>query len=97
LKISSTENRKSTQHREFIEELVNLLFYIEDEDFSDKITQKPYPKYKYQSVLTGPKFTEKRAFFKNIHQFSQHSHIQNPAQKRGHCVICLKRANSKKN
>ncbi len=80
-KTSSTENRKPTQHREYIEELVNLLFCIEDKDFSDKITQKPYPKYEYQSVSIGPKFTEKRAFFENIHEFSQHSQIRNPAQK----------------
>ncbi len=72
-KISSTENRKSTQHREFIEELVNLLFCIEDEDFSDKITQKPYPKYEYQLGSKEQKSTEKSIFFKNIYQFSQHS------------------------
>jgi hypothetical protein len=24
---------------------------------------KPYPKYKYQSVSTGPKIAEKQAFF----------------------------------
>ncbi len=93
-KISSTENRKSTQHREFIEELVNLLFCIEDDDFSDKITQKPYPKYEYQPVSIEPKFTEKRPFFENIHQFSQHSQIRNSAQKRGYCVICPLKHNS---
>ncbi len=72
-KISSTGNRKSTQHREFIEELVNLLFCIEDEDFSDRITQKLYPKYQYQSDSKEQKSIEQNALFKNIHQFSQHS------------------------
>ncbi len=66
MKTSSTGNRKPTQHREFIEELVNLLFYIEDEDFSNKITQKPYPKYEYQSVSKRSKSIEKKIFLKII-------------------------------
>ncbi len=94
-KISSTGNRKSTQHREYIKELVNLLFYIEDEDFSDKITQKLYPKYEYQSVSIGSKFTEKAAFFKAIHSFSEHSYTQNPAKKRGYYIFCSKEETSK--
>ena len=97
LKTSSTGNRKSTQHREFIEELVNLLFCIEDEDFSDKITQKPYPKYEYQPVSTGPKFTENSAFLSTINQFSQHTQIRNSAQKRGYCIFCSKNNTLKKN
>ncbi len=80
-KTSSTGNRKSTQYREFIEELVNLLFYIEDENFSDRITQKPYPKYEYQTVSIESKTIQKRVFFKNIYLFSQHSQIRNSAQK----------------
>ncbi len=86
-KISFTRNRKSTQYWEFIEELVNLLFYIEDEDFSDKITQKLYPKYEYQLDSKEQKSTEKNIFFKNIHQFSQHSQIRNSAQKREYYII----------
>ncbi len=61
---------------------------IEDEDFSDKITQKSYLKYKYQLVLNKLKSVEKREFFENIYQFSQHSQIQNSAQKRGYYIIC---------
>jgi len=95
LKISSTGNRKSTQHWEYIEELVNLLFYIEDEDFSDKITQKSYPKYEYQSVSIESKSTEKAAFFKAIHSFSEHSHTQNPAKKREYCIFYFKEETSK--
>ncbi len=93
-KISSTENRKSTQYREYIEELVNLLFCIEDENFSDRITQKPYPKYEYQSDSKEQKFTEKSIFFKNTHQSSQHSQIRNSAQKKGYCVIYSLKSNS---
>ncbi len=80
-KISSTGNRKPTQHREFIKELVNLLFLIKDKNSSNKITQKPYPKYEYQSVSIGRKSTEKDSFFENIHQSSQHSQSRNSAQK----------------
>ncbi len=94
-KISSTRNRKPTQHREYIEELVNLLFCIEDKDFSDKITQKPYSKYEYQSVSIGSKSIEKAAFFKAIHSFSEHSHTQNPAKKRGYCIFYFKEETSK--
>jgi len=97
LKTSSTGNRKSTQHREFIEELVNLLFCIEDEDFSDKITQKLYPKYEYQPVSKGPKSDKKEKFSHTISDFSNHSYIQNSAQKRGFYNICSKKQNSKKN
>ncbi len=93
-KTSSTENRKSTQHREFIEELVNLLFLIKDENSSNKITQKPYPKYEYHSDSIESKTIEKRVFFENIHRISQHSQIRNSAQKRGYCVICPLKSNS---
>ncbi len=73
LKTTSTDKRNPTQHREFIEELVNLLFLIEDENSSNKITQKSYLKYEYQLGSKGQKSTEKSIFFENIHQFSQHS------------------------
>ncbi len=87
LKISSTENRKPTQYREYIEELVNLLFCIEDEDFSNKITQKPYSKYEYQLVSKESKSDKKEVFFSTISDFSNHSRIQNSAQKRGYYII----------
>jgi hypothetical protein len=32
---------------------------VENDDFSEDIVLKPYPKYKYQSVSTGPKMVEK--------------------------------------
>ncbi len=52
-KTTSINKRNPTQHREFIEELVNLLFLIEDENSSNKITQKSYPKYEYQLGSKG--------------------------------------------
>ena len=97
LKITSINKRNSTQHREFIEELVNLLFLIEDEDSSNKITQKPYLKYKYQLDSKEEKSIEKNTLFQNIHQFSQHSQIQNPAQKRGYYIFYSKKDISRKN
>ena len=54
---------------------------IEDEDFSDKITQKLYPKYEYQPVSKGPKSDKKEKFSHTISDFSNHSYIQNSAQK----------------
>ncbi len=93
-KISSTENWKSTQHREFIEELVNLLFLIKDENSSNKITQKFYPKYEYHSDSIESKTIEKRVFFENIYRISQRSQIRNSAQKREYCVICPLKSNS---
>ncbi len=96
-KTISINKRNSTQHREFIEELVNLLFLIEDEDSSNKITQKPYLKYKYQLDLKEKKSIEKNTLFQNIHQFSQHSQIQNSAQKRGYYIFYSKKDISRKN
>jgi len=80
-KTSSTENRKSTQYQEFVEELVNLLFCIEDEDFSDKITQKLYSKYKYQSVSKRSKSIKKKIFLKIIEEISTQSYTQILTQK----------------
>ena len=44
-KTTKTGNRDTNQHRNFIKDLVNLLFYMNSEDFAQKITEKPYPKY----------------------------------------------------
>jgi hypothetical protein len=35
---------------------------VENDDFGEDIISKPYPKYKYQSVSTGPKSAKKEAF-----------------------------------
>jgi Transposase IS4 len=46
-KTSSTGKRDPRQHREWIEDLVNLLFQVDNDDFGEEITSKPYPKYVY--------------------------------------------------
>jgi hypothetical protein len=58
-KTSSTGKRDPRQHRHYIEDLVDLLFQVENDDFGEDIVSKPYLKYKYQSVSTGPKLAEK--------------------------------------
>ena len=44
-KTIKNDNRDTNQHRNYIEDLVNLLFCLDSEDFNQKITEKPYPKY----------------------------------------------------
>jgi hypothetical protein len=61
-KASSTGKRDPRQHREWVEDLVNLLFQVQNDDFGEDIGSKPYPKYQYQSVSTGPNPLKKKAF-----------------------------------
>jgi hypothetical protein len=49
-----------------VEDLVDLSFQVENDNFSEDIISKPYLKYKYQSVSTGLKSVKKEAFFKAI-------------------------------
>ena len=64
-------------------------------DFDEDITLKPYPKYKYQEVLRGPKKEGKEAFLKAISDQSNHLYGENPAGKRGYCFFCPKKSNKK--
>jgi hypothetical protein len=58
---------------------------VKNNDFSEDIMSKPYPKYKYQSVSKGPKPAEKEVFLKAINRFnSEHLYIINPFKKRGY-------------
>jgi hypothetical protein len=55
---------------------------------------KPYPKYKYQTVSTGPKIAEKEAFLKVFNgSFSEHLYILNPLEKKGYCFFYIKKSN----
>jgi hypothetical protein len=56
---------------------------------------KPYLKYKYQSVLIGPKPVKTQAFLKVIFKVEkEHLYILNLLQKRGNCFFCLKKSNN---
>ena len=91
-KTSKTGKRDPQQHRKWIEDLVDLLFQIDNDDFGQEITSKPYPKYQYQSGIRGRKSTTKEAFLDAINGFnSEHLYTQNPLGKKGWCFFCLKR------
>ena len=88
-KTSSTGKRDPQQHRKWIEDLVDLLFQVDSDNFGKEITSKPYPKYQYQSVSVGRPLTEKTAFLKAING-SNSDHIcgLNPLKKSGWCYFC---------
>jgi Transposase IS4 len=92
-KTSSTGKRDPRQHREWVEDLVNLLFQVNNDNFGEEITSKPYPKYVYQPVSKGPKLTEKEAFLKAINGVSSdHLYGLNPLDKCGFCFFCEKKS-----
>ena len=91
-KTSFTNKRDPQEHREWIEELIKLLFQVQNNDFKEEITSKPYPEYIYQPVLKGPKSNQKEAVLEQIDDFSNHQYSENPSKKRGYCVFCIKKA-----
>jgi hypothetical protein len=65
---------------------------VDNEDFREEITLKLYLKYVYDSVLTGPKTTEKESILKNIKRNSfDYLYGENPLKKRGYCFFCPKK------
>ena len=83
-KTSSTGKRDPRGHREWVEELVELLFQVKNDDFGEEITSKPYSKYVYQPVSKGPKSEKKEAFFEESNKdFSDHLYRLNPLRKKG--------------
>ena len=54
-KTIKTDNRDTNQHRNYIEDLVNLLFCVDSEEFASTITEKLYPKYQSQPHQIGRK------------------------------------------
>jgi hypothetical protein len=72
--------------------LVNLLFQIDNDNFGEEITSKPYSKYIYEPVLTGLKPAKKEEFLKDINGFSSnHLYGENPLKKRGYYFFCPKK------
>ena len=100
-KTTSNGKRDTNQHRNYIKDLVNLLFYIDSKDFAQKITEKSYPKYESQSHRAGRKPSSKVVSTTNdtantsFDSFETseslfENHIQIKTQKRGYYVDCTK-------
>ena len=89
-KTSSTGKRDPREHREWVEELVNLLFQVKNDDFGEEITSKPYPKYVYEPVSTGPKSEKKEAILEHMNDSLNHLYDQHPSRKTGYCFFCSK-------
>ena len=99
-KTTKNDNRDTNQHRNYIEDLVNLLFCLDSEDFSQKITEKSYPKYQSQPHQAGRKASSNainRVENSNNQQFDttnipeplyeHHTHFK--SSKKGNCAFCI--------
>jgi hypothetical protein len=64
---------------------------VNNNDFGEEITSKPYSKYVYQPVLKGLKSAKKEAFLKAINDFKNHLYNKHPLKKRGFCFFCSKK------
>ena len=58
-KTTKTGNRDTGQHRKYVKDLVNLLFCVDSTEFASIITEKPYPKYQFQSHQVERKLDSK--------------------------------------
>jgi hypothetical protein len=69
---------------------------VQNDEFSEDIKSKPYPKYKYQSVSAGLKMQEKKAFLEAINRrFIEHLYVLHPLKKSGQCLFCPKKSTKK--
>jgi hypothetical protein len=92
-KTSSTGKRDLRQHLKWIEDLIDLLFQVDTDDFGADFTSKPYPKYQYQTRSKGPKSAEKEAFLKTINgSHLNHLYGINPLKTTGHCFFYPKKS-----
>jgi hypothetical protein len=80
-------------HRKWVEDLIDLLFQVDSNEFGEDIASKPYLKYKYQEVSTGPKRGGKEASLNTINDFSNHLYIERSRKERGHCYFCVEKSN----
>jgi hypothetical protein len=65
---------------------------VDNDNFGEEITSKPYSKYIYKPVLTGPKPAKKEEFLKDINRSSSnHLYSENLLKKRGYCFFCPKK------
>ena len=68
---------------------------MDSDDFGEDIGLKPYSKYEYQSVSSGPKRAENEAFLKAINGSVDHLYDLHPLRKKGYCVFCPKKSTLK--
>jgi hypothetical protein len=96
-KTLSIDKIDSQQHRKHIEDLVDLLFQVDNNDFRANFMSKdikPYPKYQYQPPSKGTKVIEKEAFLKSINRsLSEHLYTLYPLKKRNYYFFCSKKSN----
>jgi hypothetical protein len=61
--------------------------------FGEKITSKPFLKYQYQPVSTGPKTAQKETFLKAIYEDSStYLYQENLLGNYGSCFFCPKKS-----
>ena len=102
-KTTQTGNRDTNQHRNYIEDLVNLLFCVDSIEFASIITKKPYSKYQFQSHQAGRKPSSKadNRVENSINQqkntseaseslYEHHTHFK--VLKRGYCTFCTSKS-----
>jgi hypothetical protein len=88
-KTTSTGKRDPTEHRNWIEDLVNLLFQVDSDIFGQDITTKPYPKYRYSPIDIGPEGSKEEAFLATFNQKKEvHIRGQHPAKIQRKCFLC---------
>jgi hypothetical protein len=63
---------------------------VDNDDFEEEITLKPYPKYVYQTAKKGPKTAEKKTFLKAISGVSNYLYGLNPLKKEVIAFFLLK-------
>jgi hypothetical protein len=68
---------------------------VNNNDFKEEITSKPYLKYVYHTAEKGPKSAKKEAFLKTINGYSNHLYDKYSLEKRGFCFFCSKKSNLK--
>jgi hypothetical protein len=96
-KNSFIDKRDPQQHRKWREDLVDLLFQVDNDDFGADFMSKdlkPYPKYQYQTPLRGPKIAKKEALLTTINgSILEHLYALNLLGKKGNCFFCPKKSN----
>lgn len=93
-KTTSTGKRDPTEHRNWIEDLVNLLFQVNSDNFGQDIISKPYPKYRYDPIYIGSKEGKKEAFIATFNQRKEvHLRGQHPAKIQRNCFFCSQKSN----
>jgi hypothetical protein len=68
---------------------------VDNDNFGEEITLKPYLKYVYQPISKGPKLAEKEAFSKAINGSLNYLYSEHLLKKRGFCFLYFKKSSLK--